>query len=478
MFDRGTKGRHRLRTAVFALSATLVLLFSGGVPRSQTTAGLLLIDHVSILDGHGGPPIPGRVLIEGERIAQVLPVDAPAPHGATVIDGDGGYLLPGFIDMHAHLLQPRCRSEAGRAGGFDRTVSEQMMSVLLDFGVTTVRSPATPTVDGLKLRDDLNAGRLRGPRAFASAELIDEPKLTDEQLRGVVREALQRRPDYFKVYARLSPSAVASVIDEAHRHHVPVIGHMGETSWLEAARLGIDHLAHAVDWSPKTLTAEARKSYFDAARARGVRSPFRARIDWLELLDLASPEVRDTIAEVARRGISVDLTLVAYDSKFAAPDGGRYAGNRFAKVVSALHRDWTQCPNVTLTADWTADDYRRWNAAYARMQALVRMMHDAGALLVTGTDLTNPWIIPGESLHQEFELLVGAGLSPSAVLKMTGENAARALRSQDVGLIEAGRLADLVLLSANPLQNIGNTRSIRWVMKGGRRVSNGPPANP
>ena len=184
------------------------------------------------------------------------------------------------------------------------------------------------------------------------------------------------------------------------------------------------------------------------------------------------------ISEVARRGISVDLTLVAYDSKFAAPNGGNYAGNRFARVVPELHQDWTQCPNIALTGDWSAEDYRRWNAAYPKLQALVRMMRDAGVLLTTGTDLTNPWVIPGESLHQEFELLVAAGLSPSEVLKMTGENAARALRSNDIGLIEAGRLADLVLLAANPLDNIGNTRSIRWVMKAGAQVSNGLPAGP
>jgi imidazolonepropionase-like amidohydrolase len=145
--------------------------------------------------------------------------------------------------------------------------------------------------------------------------------------------------------------------------------------------------------------------------------------------------------------------------------------------VPELYGDWTTCPDITGTSDWTAQDYRRWNAAYPKMQALVRMMRDAGVLLTAGTDLTNPWIIPGESLHQEFELLVAAGLSPSEVLKMTGENAARALRSNDVGSIEAGRLADLMLLAANPLENIGNTRAIRWVMQAGKRVSDGPSAN-
>jgi imidazolonepropionase-like amidohydrolase len=336
-----------------------------------------------------------------------------------------------------------------------------------------VRSPATPTIEGLQLRDDLNAGGVRGPRAFASAELINDPKLTDRQLREVIRDAMPNRPDYFKVYARLSPEAVATVIDEAHGNGIPVIGHLGRTSWLEAARLGIDHLAHTVDWSPKTLSTDLRKRYFEAVRNYRADS-FRARIDWLELLDLTSDEVTSMVSEVAKRGISVDLTLIAYDTKFAAPNGGRYASNRFAKVVPDLYQDWTQCKNVASTDDWSEQDYRRWNAAYPKLQALVRLMRDSGVLLTTGTDLTNPWVIPGESLHQEFELLLAAGLSPSDILKMTGENASRALRSNDVGVIEAGRWADLVLLAVNPLDDIVNTRNIQWVMKGGKVVSKSP----
>jgi imidazolonepropionase-like amidohydrolase len=454
----------------FAFSVILLVAIIGSRAQAQDPQRML-IDRVQILDGHGGPPRAGRVLVEGDRIAKLLPADAAVDGAYTRIDGEGGYLVPGFIDMHAHLMQPNCKAEGEGAAGFDRGISERMLSTLLDFGITTVRSPATPTVEGLTLRDDLNAGRVHGPHAFAAAELINNPKLSDAQLRAIVRDALPYRPDYFKVYARLPPRAVESVIDEAHAHGIPVIGHLGQTSWLEAARLGIDHLAHAVDWSPKTLTPQARQRYLAAMRGR---SPFRARIDWLEQVDLDSAEVRDMIAEVAKRGISVDLTLIAYDSKFAAPDGGRYASNRFVRIVPELLQEWTSCPDIAGTADWSADDYRRWNAAYPKLQALVRMMRDAGVLLTTGTDLTNPWIIPGESLHQEFELLVAAGLSPSEVLKMTGENAARALRSNETGLIAEGRRADLVLLAANPLQDIANTRSIRWVMQAGRMVSSGP----
>lgn len=99
-------------------------------------------------------------------------------------------------------------------------------------------------------------------------------------------------------------------------------------------------------------------------------------------------------------------------------------------------------------------------------------MNDAGVLLVSGTDLTNEWIAPGDGLHQEFELLASAGLSPNQILRMTGANAAAALGRNDMGIVEKGRRADLILLSADPRILIGNTRSIEWVMQGGKFVAN------
>jgi imidazolonepropionase-like amidohydrolase len=156
---------------------------------------------VTILDGRTSEPRPNSsVLVIDGKIASVLGRRANVPTGTRVVDGGGGYLLPGFVDMHAHLMLPRC--VPGPDGSiFDRAVSERMLSALLDFGITTVRSPATPTVSGLKLRDDLNAERARGPRALASAELINDPLLTDQQLRQIVRDALPSRPDFFKVLA-------------------------------------------------------------------------------------------------------------------------------------------------------------------------------------------------------------------------------------------------------------------------------------
>ncbi|ATC32165.1 hypothetical protein CA606_07255 [Caulobacter vibrioides] len=431
----------------------------------------VVIEHVTVLDGQGGAALDDRrVVVSGGRIVAVgASASGRLPRGAMIVDGTGKFLLPGFIDMHAHLLFPRCNPDGG-APRFDRALSEKALSAQLDFGITMVRSPATPTIEGLRLRDALNAGRVRGPRAMASAELMNDPTLSDAQLRQIVRDALPYRPDFFKVYARLRPEQVASVTDEAHRRHIPLIGHLQRTSWAQGVRLGVDHLAHSVDWSADSLPPDRRQTYLAAAKTR---PGFRSRIDWLEAFDPNGADQTALIDDLARRRVSVDVTLIAYDAKFSPPDEARYRRNPHLRRFPELREDWSRCDDAT--ADWTADDFRRWKAARPKLLAWIRRMSDGGVLLVTGTDLTNEWIAAGEGLHQEFELLAEAGVSPDRILRMTGADAAQALGRTDVGVVEAGRRADLVLLSADPRKRISNTRSIMWVMQGGRIVAKGAP---
>ncbi len=461
------------RRPMLALSLCLLTTTSACVrtrAAGPEAGSIVVVDHVNILDGRGAPALAdARVVIQGGRIARITKSREALPPGATVVDGAGGYLLPGFIDMHAHLLFPRCDADSQGAPRFDRALSERVLSRLLDFGITTVRSPATPTIEGLALRDDLNSGRIRGPRALASAELINDASLTDAQLRETVRAALPYKPDYFKVYARLAPEQVSSVVDEAHRHGIPVIGHLQQTSWAEGIAQGVAHLVHSVDWSLESLPPAARPAY---EQALTTRRGFRSRIDWLELFEPDTPGQRLLIAELARRRVSVDVTLVAYDGKFSPPGDGRYRRNPFLDDFPELRQDWERC--TTSTTAWSPDDFRRWRAARPKLPGWVKRMSEGGVLLVSGTDLTNAWVLPGEGLHQEFELLAEAGLPPEQVLRMTGANAAEALGRDDVGIIEVGRTADLVLLSGDPRRDIRNTRSIVWVMKHGHLVSRGP----
>jgi imidazolonepropionase-like amidohydrolase len=449
-------------------SAWVATLLTASCVRTATPiSDQVIVDHVTVLDGRGGPALTdARVLVRGGRIVQVKPASGVAPTG-TVLDGTGRYLVPGYIDMHAHLLFPRC--SRGASPTFDRPLSERALGALLDFGITTVRSPATPTLAGLKLRDDLNAGIVRGPRAFAAAELINDSELSEADFRRVVRDAVRSRPDAIKAYSNLRPSQVAIVVDEAHRHGVPVIGHLQRTTWLEGVALGVDHLAHAVDWSPMSLPEAKRTAYLDARRSR---RGFQARIDWLEAFDSSGGAHAELLAALVRKRVSVDVTLVAYEGKFSSPDDDRFRRNPWMADFPELREDWVTCDDAT--REWTADDFKRWRSARRTLHQWVKTMSEAGVLLVSGTDLTNEWVTPGDGLHQEFELLAEAGLSADQILRMTGSNAGEALGRDDVGIIAEGSQADLVLLSADPRVSISNTRAIVWVMKGGAIVSHGP----
>jgi len=139
-------------------------------------------------------------------------------------------------------------------------------------------------------------------------------------------------------------------------------------------------------------------------------------------------------------------------------------------VLPELRTIWEKCE--TVADNWSAKDFARWSESYYKIPVFLQRMHQAGVLLTTGSDVPNPWVIPGESLHQELELLVEAGFTPSQVIRMATLDAAKALGLEStIGSIAAGKQADLVLLTQNPLDDISNTRSIAWVMEDGDLIT-------
>jgi imidazolonepropionase-like amidohydrolase len=230
--------------------------------------------------------------------------------------------------------------------------------------------------------------------------------------------------------------------------------------------MGIDFLTHATAWSVDDLSPSKRAAY---RRALAERGAMRARIDWLESFDPEAPSVQATIALLARRKISVDPTLVAYESKFLDPAKPKYRQNPARAVVPEMLEDWERCG--TPTDNWTPEDYARMARAWPKLLRLVKRYHAGGVLLTKGSDVTNPWVIPGESIHQELELLVSAGIAPRDVIKIATRNGAEALGIlNETGTIERGKLADPIVLDRDPLMNISETRSIAMVMQRGHWV--------
>jgi imidazolonepropionase-like amidohydrolase len=265
--------------------------------------------------------------------------------------------------------------------------------------------------------------------------------------------------DYIKLYAGFLPRQVAVAVAEAHRHGRKVIGHLQGTSWTEGAEAGIDFITHAGNWHPAYVRAARRDAY------NSLPPDMRARSWWLEWLDVNGAAVDSMARTLAGNSVSVDPTLVAYHTKFWWRDS-IYQRDPDTALVPEVLNNWRVLGMHT--RDWSKNDFDRAQRAWPNLLALVRKLSAVGILLTIGSDVASPWVIPGTGFHQELALLVSAGFSPGEVLTMATRNGALALGIADsVGTIQEGKIADLVVLSENPLADIRNSRSIEWVFRRG-----------
>jgi imidazolonepropionase-like amidohydrolase len=440
-------------------------------------AAAIVVRGVTLIDGTGGAPQPdSSVVIQEGRIAAAGPAaQIEAPAGAQLLDGRGKFLLPGYVDMHAHVTYIEWKGNGQRRskGHFDRKTSEKTLKLLLAHGVTTARNPAAPAEAGVRLRNDLDNGRLVGPRVFTAGDILDKtsspdgltrPVETAEDMRREIARQARIGVDYIKLYSNLPPELVAAGIEEAHARRLRVLGHLQATSWTEAAGLGIDAVSHASDWSEKELPADKREAYRRDVAARG---PMKARLTWLESVDPKGPEIRAMVEALVRHHVALDPTLIALATKLRGDDREYLVSPDLALAPEPMRSSF---PRLSPVRDWTPADFRRGHLAMAKMLALVKLYFDSGVLLTVGSDEPNPWIVPGPSLHREMALLVQAGIPRGEVLKMATSNAAKALGIEaEAGTIAPGKRADLVLLSQDPTVEISNTSDIVWVMKGGVR---------
>jgi len=389
------------------------------------------------------------------------------PEGTRVIDGSGKYVIPGLIDMHAHVAGDVI-SEKGEPGDrWDREVALSFLRSLLQIGVTTVRDPGAIMPDALLLRRLLREGEVDGPRLFTAGRiLIDSdfrpPGFVPVHDEAAVREEIRWQAtagvDVVKVYSSMPPNLVAAAIAEAHAHGLPVIGHLQRTTWTEAARMGIDGVEHAAPWSPVYMREADRET-----TATGMFW----RVHWLEHLD--DRAIDEMIAALAEHRVVVDPTLMAtMQTKFWADDPKWTRNPDLALVPERVRNGWAA---GGFTKGWTPVQFAEAKKSWPILLGLIKKMYDRGVPLVAGTDTPTPWIVPGPSLHDELKLLNEAGIPPLDVLRIATFNAARALRREnEFGSIRPGLRADLILLSKNPLESIGYTRSIDAVIQNGAIV--------
>ena len=468
----GAAGSRSRPLIASALALALACAACGEPAEVLVGDGLLVLEGATLIDGIGTAPREDSVVVvDGDRILRVGSAgDFHFPDSARRKDVSGHFVLPGFIDMHVHV-HPEARIETVQA--------------LLEFGVTTVRSPGAAQGAGVELRDQIEAGRIRGPRMITGAAFIDgSPSrfdwtvavATPDEIRDVVRQQAAAGADMIKLYWDVTPELMAAAIEEAHTLGLRVAGHLRATSWTQAARLGIDSLLHSgADGPTWELVPERHR-----AQLRALPYPeYYAR--WIELVELDGELMSSLIAALVANNVTVDPTLVVMESLYFGDDPKvleRLEPQRAPpSVVSLWGSDWQQRnPFVFTNPVGIAQNFTSGKDVFPVALQIVRRLHEGGVRLTAGSDLGMPWMTPGVSLHRELELLVQAGIDEADVIVMATRNGAEGLGLEDrLGTVEAGKLADLVVLLADPLMDIRNTRSVAAVYKAGELVYRATP---
>ena len=435
--------------------ATFRLLVLGGLLTAACTSPpdpstpTLAIRNTSVFDTHTGRFVPSQtVLIRGDRIVSVDGAEEVELSPATeVLDGEGKFLIPGLIDAHVHLTH--VLYQAG-------ITADDILPYFLANGVTTVRSTGDNVVAQSLLRRWADEHPGLSPRLFLGSWLIgNAPPIhkdigwsltSPDDVPAFVSHMSKWGVTTLKIYANCLPEVARKVIEEGHKQGLVVTGHLRSYPVEDAIAHGIDSLEH-IESVSDFLRADPRDRHS---------------------LDLESDKARQLVRTIADSGVFVDPTLTVFWGTLFFVDVDEVVNHPDnLKMPRPLQDFWAVDRNRRL-AGYAAGPLETRRATFRKYQDLVGMLHEAGARILVGTDAPEPQVPPGYSLHQEMEFLVESGMSPAAVLQAaTRVNAAVLREENDLGSIEPGKRADLVLLHANPLDDIRNTRQIERVINRG-----------
>lgn len=460
--------------SLFVGAALLIVLVAPH--RTVSTQGVsapppLLIQHVNVVDVDRAVVLPRRdVLISGGDIRRIEPAGTvPPPLGAVVVQGADGFLIPGLMDMHAHL-------RGGLLPGWVST--DWFMPLLLAHGITGVRDmtsdcdkpgPGIVCLDQmLEWGRQVEAGERLGPRLLAlSTARVSPPwdrEITEDEARAFVEHAAKQGAQLIKVYQSLTPGSFVRIMNEARRRHIAVGGHIPlRLTISEASRHGLRSMEHARDFLFDCFpgSAEFRRT------SRSLDPPTSVL---QAMVRDHHPETCDQIFRtmVANETWYVPTHMTRRFEAFAGDPEFR-ADPRLRYVPEWLRRDWLSDADATVKRDATPAGAQARRDFYLKGLSITGAAHRAGVRTLLGTDAGDSFVFPGSSVHDELRELVAAGLSPAAALRAATLSGAEFLgMAATYGSVDAGKRADLVLLSANPLEDITNVRGIRAVILGGR----------
>ncbi len=437
----------------------------------------LALDQISVVDSGQGVITEARcVRIERDHIVAVTAAGSEqCLDDARVLNLDGHYLMPGLIDTHAHLtLGPlEIQRERGRmtmSAAADDDIADHNAKRLVAHGVTTIRNPGGDLQAAKRYQQRLSRGDVIGPESFDAGMILHNAEIRNltavvhntEDINQAVAAQAAQGAEWIKLYTGLSPELLQAGIDAAHEHGLPAVAHLDHIAWPDALAMGLDSIVHLMPISPDLLDEASRQAWQATARPGTF-----AFFEWWEHFDPDGPEADQLIESFNTHRPIFDATLVAFHAAFVQDQDNHYKRNTRRLAHPRLRANWEDW--FTFAVGWKAEDFERARAIWPKVQRLAKRVYTSRACVTIGTDMSNPWIAPGSSMHSEMSLLAEAGISHQIILAAATVNAAKALGAGDrLGRVRPGYEADLIVLKANPLADISNAQAIAAVLLNGR----------
>ena len=448
-------------TGVGALLAMTMACRSDEARIGQIGTNFALID-VNIVDVRAGEILPHRtIVIDGDRITAIQSASTPLKSGIPVIPSAGKYVLPGLWDMHVHVTD------------------ESYLDLFVANGVTGVRDMGgglDEPADGCesvqpsilqRWRAEVTAGKRIGPELVISGPVVSGtgwpsslPARTHEEAVAAVRTLKRQRADFIKVYERIPLASYKVLATQANRNGLSFAGHVPEdVGLLKAISVGQRSIEHIRDPLLVCFTSDTSKlDRFFAEDQWGEEDK-----KWGRVTNAACQEI---IAALQKNEVWLTPTLTVEKSKVSVEDPRHVNDERRRLLPQSVRSSYAAYVKGQLAQSAMERASRRlW---WRTQQKLVQRMGGEGVRLLAGTDTACEGGLPGYSLHYELKELVDTGLSPLDALRAATIEPARYFNRRNEGAVVAGYRANLLLLDANPLDNIENTQRIRAVMLDGR----------
>ena len=419
----------------------------------------IVIAHVTVINPGAASVQPDSiVVINGDRITFVShSAVVPLAKNTRVINGRGQFLIPGLWDMHVHSA----------FGDWFPGGRDIILPLFIANGVTGVRDMGSELDIVQGWRNEIEAGRLIGPRIYASGPMLDGPKprfpssvaiATPEDAHRAVVDLKRRGADFIKLQSLIPRDAVFAIAEEAKKQEIPFEGHVPDavraSEMSEAGMKSFEHLIGIFEGSSP--------SEDDFLKGNKTEGRFLATYD---------PARAALLASLLEKNQTWQCPTLVWERGGNLVDVSDFSKDTRVKYVPASWKNKTWKRFIEeITHGYGADDLAIRKRFVEKELEVVGMLHKTGVPFLAGTDTpAGVHIFPGYSLHEELQRFVAAGFTPLEALQTATINPARFFGMEDqLGTVEKGKLADLVMLSANPLEDITNTQKIAGVIVNGR----------